>query len=246
MRFRHAPLLAVALAAFPGWLLAAPPEAPAELSAPADKVRELVVKVPDGKTLQYRAVGDRVAFREMKGSAPGESVFWLISETGGRSHIVWWFKGEDGSAVTDINKTVLPPTPPVPPGPNPPGPNPPVPPAPAPDALKTFRVIMVTETATRLTQAQFDVMYAKKVSDWLDANTTKDTDSVGWRRYDISTATGGSDKPAMNDLWASAKSNPALAHCTVVVERNGKFAVVPFEPTADAMIAKLNQLREGK
>lgn len=128
-------MLAVTLA---GAAFGAPPEVPPDVAAPQDKVREITVKVPAGKTLQYRAVGDKVAFREMKASAKGEAVFWLISETGGRSHVVWWFKGEDDSAVTDINKAATPPEP---------GPKPKPDPKPDPAKADSVWVIVVEDAA---------------------------------------------------------------------------------------------------
>lgn len=116
-------------------LCAAPPEVPVEVTAPQDKVREIVVKVPDGKILQYRAVGDKVAFREMKTDSKGEAVFWLISETGGRSHIVWWFKNEDGSSATNINSEAAPPT--IPPT------KPPTDPPDAPPGTATYYFLVI-------------------------------------------------------------------------------------------------------
>jgi hypothetical protein len=130
----------------------------------------------------------------------------------------------------------------VKPDPNP-DPKPVDPPKPDPkpaDPLTSFRVILVSETGTPLTQAQFGVMYAKKVSDWLDANTTPD----GWRRYDKDARTDG-DRPPLNALWAAAKPKVSAVPC-VAVERNGKVEVIAFEGTPEAMVAKLAALREGK
>lgn len=92
---------------------AAPPEAPATLAAPRDKVREFVVKCPKDQKLCFRLVGDKCLFRDVKTLDDGSVVFWIASETGGPSNIVWWFKGSEDSAVTAVNEGAAPPVEPT-------------------------------------------------------------------------------------------------------------------------------------
>ena len=167
MRSAHrvASLVLVLVAAAVG--SAAPPEVPSEVTAKTGRVKELVLKVPAGKSLEFRYVGAPAAFREMKGDSDTERVFWLVPEEDGAGHIVWWFTGEKGSSVTVVNKGVAP----VPPGPTPPGPNPPDPPKPD----GPLRVIFVYESAQLLAPQQQAVVFGEKVRTYLNAN------AKGWR-----------------------------------------------------------------
>lgn len=231
--FRVAPLCVLLLGALS---FAAPPklDIPAEVKPvdgyatyqPPGDVKEITYISLDGLSLFPAAfLKDSKSFVvPTKGEKQGRYRFIAVASNN---------KGEQSRAdfVVPIGDAPVPPPKPV---------DPDVKPA---EELKTFRVIEVHESGTTLTQAQFAVAYAKKIGDWLDANTTKDGDTGGWRRYDPDTV-GGSDKPPFNAIWTAERGN--AKHLTFVVERNGKTQVVPFEATPETMIEKLSKIREGK
>lgn len=126
MRGSHAAALALLL----GWsaaLGAAPPDAPASLSAAAGDIVEVVVKVPAKAEIGYRLVGGKALFRELKTDSPNERVFWFNSKTDGTYAIVWWTKGETQSSETVVTVGAAPgpaPKPKPKPDPDPPKPDP--------------------------------------------------------------------------------------------------------------------------
>lgn len=87
---------------------AGPPDVPARLSAPSGKVKEFVVKVEKGKTLEYKLVGGAAAFRGFPGDNPDETVFWLVPEDESTLYIVWWQTGVKGSSTTVVNERLIP------------------------------------------------------------------------------------------------------------------------------------------
>ncbi len=207
--------------------LAAPPEAPATLTVGAGKVKEFTVKPSGNKDFGFRLVGGPAAFREMKGDAPGERVFWLIPETDAPISIVWWTVGEKASAVTEVNKGAKPDVAPEPK----PKPDDPKPPAP----VASFRVLLVYESGDTLTAAQNGVLYGKAVEEYLAAKCTKDGTLAGWRRRDKDAATTG-DTATMNALWAAVKPAVTSTPC-VALEVNGKVTIEPL-PATVAMLKK--------
>ncbi len=134
-------------------------------------------------------------------------------------------------------KPPVPPTPPVPPVP----PVPPTPPTPTPDPLKSFRVIVIYESAMTLTADQRAVAYGKAVEDWLNANCTEGKN--GWRRRDKD-APGESD-PTMAALWAAVKPAITTTPC-IAIERNGKVTIINLDATPARMIETLNAYKGGK
>lgn len=211
-----------------GGLTAAPPEVPATITAPAGKVKEIVVKSAAGKELAYKLVGGPAAFREMKGAGT-ERVFWLITETDEWSAIVWWTVGEGDSAVTEINGGGNKPKPPLPPGPGP-----------APGPAKSFHVVLVYESGTNPTPEQRAVLYGKDVEAWLTANCTGGTD--GWRRRDKDS--DGDADTTMASLWAAVKPKVTTTPC-VAVERDGKVDIINVEASPAAMIQTLQKYKTG-
>lgn len=230
---RAIPCLALVLAAAVG--SAAPPEAPAEVTAKPGRVKELVLKAPAGKSLEFRYVGAPAAFREMKGDSETERVFWLVPEEDGPGHIVWWFTGEKGSSVTAVNKG---------PAPKPPEPEPVPPPKPKPDPPKPpepdgpLRVIFVYESGAALTAAQNAVMYGAKVREYLDAN------SKGWRRYDKDVDATNEKDADIRGLWADAKGKVTRVPCVVVAR--GKAAEILDLPASEDAAVELFKKYGGK
>lgn len=239
MRVWHGQILAVALAAVPSWLLAAPPklEIPAEVKPVQGYVT--VEPVTDAASVTYVALDGVFPFPSKLLKDPRTFVLPAGGLKEGRYRFVAVAASKEGDQATAEFTAVIG-APPVPPGPGPgPGPNPPTPPSPV-DPLTSFRVILTHESAVPLTQAQFGVMYGKKLEEWLTGNTTKAGDTKGWRRYDKDEK-GGSDKAEFNKTWAD---KPAISSVPVaVVERNGKVQLVPFAADQDKMIEALNTIR---
>lgn len=125
-----------------------------------------------------------------------------------------------------------PPPGPVPPGPTPPGPTPPGPTPPGP--VTSFRVIFVKESGQTLNKDQTPIPTAKVIRDYLDAKTTPEDGTVGWRTYDPQMTTEN-EPPALKRLWTAAKPSITTVPC-LVVEVNGNATVMPFPVNvADAM-----------
>jgi len=181
-------IVALLLSAVPVW--AAPPEAPTDVTAAKGELTEVVVKVPTGKTLCYKLVGAEAAFREMKGSADTEKVFWLFSKTGGQSFVVWWFQGDADSSVTNVNKGAAP-TPPPGPGPGP---------VPPPTPINATWAIVVEETSAR-TPAISAVLNDLAMWNRVAAKGVK------WRTYDKDSA---DTKAKKYDVAAAPVGYPAL------------------------------------
>lgn len=226
---------------------AAPPEVPAELSTPAGKVKEFTVKVPAGKKLEYRLVGGNAAFRGFPGDVPDETVFWIIPETDGPLWIVWWYTGERGSKVTEVNKGKAPPEPAPPPKPKPDKPD--EPDVKPPEPLASFRVILVYESEKNLTSAQNAVIYGKAVEEYLNANCTGGKN--GWRRREQNSP--GENDPTMAALWESVRpgklpdGRPDPNRITVVpcavMERNGRVEIVNLDPSPAKMVDTFTRFR---
>jgi hypothetical protein len=118
-----------------------------------------------------------------------------------------------------------------------PKPDDPKPPEPA----KTFRVIMVHETATPLTAAQHGVIYGKVVEEYLTKNATGG--KAGWKRRDPNTP---SEAGIMGELWTAAKAElkPTDPPC-VVVEKDGKVEIIPLAATPEEMVAVFDKYVKG-
>lgn len=225
------PILAVALV--PSLLCAAPPvEVPGEVTGEVGAFVAIRAKT-DGKAVRFVPLdaGLNVFPADLLSDKKSTVV---SSARPGRYRLLAYSSVKDDPTEPAVVVVVIGGAPAPPPKPVDPEPKPK---PPAPDALKSFRVILVSESGAALTTAQFGVMYGKAVSDWLDANTT----GKEWRRRDKDAATDG-DTAAINDVWNKGKPKVASVPC-VVVERNGVVQVVPFEATPEAMVTKLNSIR---
>jgi hypothetical protein len=221
--------------------VAAPPDVPKSLTVGAGKVKEFEVKADGSKDFGFRLTGGPAAFREMKSDDPQTRVFWLIPETDAALSIVWWTVGEKASAVTEINKGLIP----VPPGPDPiPPPKPVPPPDPKPAPVTTFQVILVYESAATLTIPQKSVMYGVALEQYLDANCTGG--KKGWDRRDDDTEPVA-DTTALKGPWTAAKKSlkPTDPPCVVIVV-NDKVFIEPLSLTTAEQIKVLDKYREGK
>ncbi len=106
------------------------------------------------------------------------------------------------------------------------------PPSPTPDDdihptdIKTFRAIFVKESGTNLSPAQSAIPGAKAIREYLDAKTTKEGNTTGWREYDPQQVTTN-EQPTMKALWEAAKSKITTIPC-VIAETNGKVEIIPW------------------
>ncbi len=134
------------------------------------------------------------------------------------------------SAESDIVRQVLTVSgigPIPPPGPTPPGPTP------QPQPVTSFRVIFVKESGSTLTAEQTAIPGAKAIRDYLNAKTTQEGGSSGWREYDPQQTTAN-EPPTLRALWEAVKPKLLPAPC-MVIEVNGHATVMPFP--ADAVRA---------
>lgn len=222
-----------------GASLAAPPEVPLQVSAPAGKVKEIVVKAAPGKDFGYRFVGGVAAFREMKGDDPKERIFWLIPETNAPSFIVWWTVGEKVSVVTEVNKGASPVDPPVDP----------VDP-PDPEKVKTVKAFVVYESGptSRVTEAQFGVVFGLKLEKYLDEVCAKEPNGDrGWKRRDKDTELGADTEP-LSKFWNKAKGTFPSIPCVVIEVNGGKPKYVPIQAdaTSEGTVAAIKKLLGGR
>lgn len=119
-------------------------------------------------------------------------------------------------------------------GPRPP-PKPDDPPV-DPPVVKSFRVIFITQ-ATATTPAQANVIGAKAVRDYLNANCTKEGARAGWRQYTPDQVTDN-ETPVMKALWGVVTPklpNPFVA--CVAIEVNSAVEIVNFPATPAAAVA---------
>lgn len=132
------------------------------------------------------------------------------------------FAGVNDDLVRQMLTVTVGPRPPPGPGPGPT----PDPPKPPPGPVTTFRVIFVKESGQTLNKDQTPIPDAKVIRDYLDAKTTPEDGTVGWRTYDPQ-MTIDNEPPAMKRLWTAAKPSITTIPC-LVVEVNGNATVMPF------------------
>jgi hypothetical protein len=123
----------------------------------------------------------------------------------------------------------------------PPGPNPPEPIPPTPQPVTSFRVIFVYESGDTLPVGQAAVMDAKAVRDYLGANTTRDGNTAGWRRYDKDISLTN-ETPTFKALWEAVKTKLTVVPC-VAIEVNGKVDILPFPATPAEAVALFRKYR---
>lgn len=159
------------------------------------------------------------------------------AKTGRVELIIIPVKGKVLRRTLDVDDGVNPaPEPPQPPGPV----VPPKPPEPKPDPVTSFRVILIYESADRLTPDQRAVMFGAVVENWLNTNCTGG--KAGWRRRDKD-APGDADA-TMKALWDAVKPKVTVTPC-VAVERNSKVEIINIEPTPAKMV-EVFQTYKGK
>lgn len=134
------------------------------------------------------------------------------------------------------------------PPPTPPQPNPDDPPTPDPKPVdvKSFRVILVQDPVATLTQAQFNTLNAKSVTDYLTANCTKEDGQAGWRKWSIR-QNATNETTTFKALWAAVQPQikPTDPPC-VVIEVNGKAEIVSLSSSPEDQIAVFKKYNGGK
>lgn len=116
-------------------------------------------------------------------------------------------------------------------------------PEPKPAPTASFRVMFVYESEALLTRTQKSTIYAQEVSEYLDANCTKENTQPGWRRREKD-ADGSQDQPVMAALWAAVKPKITSVPC-VVVEVNGKADILPLPGTPAEAITLFKKYKGG-
>lgn len=135
---------------------------------------------------------------------------------------------------------------PTPPGPKPPEPpDPPKPPDPPPVPKGDIRVLIVYESAdlTKWPEKRLQVLYGKRVRDWLRANTDKTgPEGRGWNMWDKDVPTDD-----MGQFWRDAmkRPRPTTPYMHVFV---GDVPVWEGElpQDMDAMVKKLDEFKAAK
>lgn len=115
-----------------------------------------------------------------------------------------------------------------------------------PVVVKSFRVLLVYESADTMSAANNSILYGKAVEDFLNANCTGG--KQGWaRREKDATGTYDSDRQA---VWDAVKNEFAAPKNTktpaLVIQVNDKITIEPFGPTAAGTVAILRKYLEGK
>ena len=121
----------------------------------------------------------------------------------------------------------------------------PVPPSPVepidPQPVVSFRAIFVKESGSTLTAAQTAIPGAKAIRDYLNANTTGDGNTTGWREYDMQQNVAN-EKPIMKALWLAVLPKIQTVPC-IVIEVNSRATVLPYPANADDALATLKKYR---
>lgn len=208
---------------------AAPPEVPATIQAKSGQPVAVPVK---GKDVCYTATfgGSDAFFEELKERA-GQRRFMFQAQKPGRYVIVFWENGErEGSYTTVV----------VDGDPEEVKPDEVKPDEVKPVQTKTFHVIIVYESAQKLTPEQRGSVSGASVEKWLTDNCTGGRD--GWSRRDKDVA--GSDDPGLLDLWTAVKPKVTVTPC-FAVERNGKVDIINIGSTPAQSIEALAKYRKG-
>lgn len=216
----------------------------AELYPIESKVPLLVLASPEGIVtiteetgpIRVRAIfagNTRYSTRQIK----GPSVYFVEAAATGRVELLIARKDGTGKVIRrtlDVTNgpAPIPPTPDPDPTPKPPGPV---------DPLKTFRVILIFESADNLTPAQRGIVYGKAVEDYLIANCTGGR--AGFRRRDKDAP--GENDPTMAALWAAVQPAVTVTPC-IALERNGKVEIVNLPKTPAETIEMMKRYKEGK
>jgi hypothetical protein len=237
-------LSAAVLAAAALGVQAAPPDVPKEVPANPGQLVRVTVK---GADVGFQpAFGEAEAFFDELAPRDGSRRFVFQATKPGVYVVSFVTVGEGEIVCCTITVGGAPPKPPVPPDPPTP-PDPPDPPTP-PDALKSFRVILVYESADKLRATDpGGVIFGGPVERWLDANCTGGR--AGWRRRDKDTA--AETDTAMLGLWNAVKPgagdpNRITKVPCMVLERNNKVEIVNLPGTQTEALALLRKYLEGK
>lgn len=119
----------------------------------------------------------------------------------------------------------------------PPGPGPE--PDPSPQPVNSFRVIFVKESGATLNAQQSAIPGAKAIRDYLNAKTTQDEGTAGWREFDPDQNVEN-ESTTMRALWAAVKSQLKPAPC-MVIEVNGHATVMNFPANVAECLATLKK-----
>lgn len=110
-------------------------------------------------------------------------------------------------------------------------------PEPPPAPTISFKVIFVKESGATLNAQQTAIPGARAIRDYLDAKTTPEGGTVGWREYDPQEV-ATNEQPRMKALWDATKNQvpyiPAM-----IVEVNGHAKVLPFPANASEALTTL-------
>jgi hypothetical protein len=129
-------------------------------------------------------------------------------------------------------------------GPQPPPPGPDVNPKVDPVVVKSFRAMIVYDNTKTYPAATTGVIYSQAIATFLDANTTKDGVTPGWRRYP-KTVDVTNEFPTWNALWTAVKPQLTEVPC-LVIEVNGKADILPLPATETEALATLKRYLGGK
>jgi hypothetical protein len=190
--------------------LAADVKVPAEVKVAPGRLARIVVETK-GKTVEYVNVYDNAdIFREYD---PAAFVFRFLADAPGCYKVGFYAPDASPSPAAYCWVVVGDAPPPVPPGPTPPGPVPPGP-GPAPSGGLTVLVVYDAGKVGTLTEAQQNVLYSKRVRDWLDAHTPAGPDGKthNWRIFDQ-----GVDASADPGPWKALLARPRAAVPALVV-----------------------------
>jgi len=151
----------------------------------------------------------------------------------------WWTKGEAEGVSTTITVDGAKADPAPEPKPKP-GPDP----EPKPGPVTSFHVVMVYESGATLPPVKMGVLFSGEIRDYLDAATTPDAGTKGWRLRDKD-ANADNDTPFQKSLWAAIKPQVTTVPC-YAVEVNGKVEIVPLPASVYEGLATLKRYNGGK
>lgn len=135
----------------------------------------------------------------------------VVSGARGRYRLLAYTAAGDEPSEPRVTTVVIGDAPDVKPRPDDP-PKPDVPPVPAGE----LRVVLVEETAERMTKAQLEALGSLKVRQWLDANCAGG--KAGWRRWDKDVVLSERELPVMKQLWLDAKKSLNVTPAVVIVK----------------------------
>lgn len=209
---------------------------PAEITVQPGRLAALTVDT-GGAAFSYEVLGDLDCFREYDPD-PGKVRLRLIGYARGRHWLIVAVARKDGPPKVEKCRITV--------GDVPPGPDPgPKPDPPAPGPVAGLKVLIVFETADRLTPGQQAVIYGKAVRDRLDAQCAPDPARPDWKAYrifDKDTALAGE-----HPYWQGLMGRPRASVPWVVVAGDAGVAFEgPLPADVPAMLALLGRFAPAK